>query len=72
MEDGLEFKAFLYEEIDSLKKTLTENVDSNKKIDKILKRMDGYSDKKLDNSFIYEVMQIQSLVQELNNNATNN
>ena len=71
MDNGLEFKAYLYEEIESLKGQLSESrqkCDSgtSRKVEKILNRMSSYNKRKIDKDFILELMQIQSLASELN------
>ena len=69
-DDGLEFKMYFYEEIDRLKKVLSEkiNVDStllSEKLQKVFDRIEDYNDRSLDRGLITEVMQIQSLVREI-------
>jgi hypothetical protein len=76
LDDGLEFKIFLYEEVDRLKSSLTESAqkgsDGQKnKINKILEKISAYSERKLDKSLIFEVMQIQALARELKNGDIN-
>ena len=71
MDNGLELKVFLYEEIENLKDQLSEgrqkcDSDTSKKVEKILDRMSSYNKRKIDKDFILELMQIQSLASELN------
>ena len=70
-DNDTELKMFLYEEIDRLKHTLEKNIDkrpgdTQKKIKKVLERISGYNKKKLNKSFIFEILQIQLLASELN------
>ena len=70
-EDDLEFKIYLYSEIDRLKARLSENTKNNvidsKKINLILEKMNDYSSRQIDKKMITEIVKIQSLVSELNN-----
>ncbi len=71
MDNGLEFKAFLYEEIENLKNQLTEGQQkcdsgTSEKVEKILARMSSYNKRKIDKELVLELMQIQSLASELN------
>lgn len=70
-DDGLEFKMYFYEEIDRLKSLLNQKVGKNtsllsEKLQKIIDRVGKYNERSLDRSLITEVMQIQSLVKEIN------
>ena len=76
-DSGLEFKAFLYEEIDRLKKILKETVEEDKNIDnnkiqQIVDRMSSYNKRKIDKSLVSEVIKIQSLVSEITSNGIEN
>ena len=76
LDDGLEFKVFLYEEIGRLKDCLSEFAERSQyqqknKINKILEKISSYSEKKLDKSLIFEVMQIQALARELKDGDSN-
>ena len=76
LDDGLEFKLFLYEEVDRLKGCLSEHAVASSepqkiKINKILEKISSYHEKKLDKSLIFEVMQIQALAEELKNGDNN-
>ena len=69
-DNSLEFKTFLYEEIDRLKNTLSESLDTSDhdvrlKIQKVLDRISTYDRRKMDKSFIFEVLKVQSLASEL-------
>ena len=75
--DNLEFKLYIYEEVDKLKKFLEENKSGYnehipEKIDKVLNRISTYKNKKLDKTLIFEILRIQTLVSELKNNALKN
>jgi len=72
--DSVEFKSYIYEEIDKLKSFLENNKDkydkqTPKKIDKVLERITSYKNKRLDKTLIFEILRIQTLVSELKNNA---
>ena len=75
---GLEFKAYLYEEIDRLKKVLKESIEeqdrniSDDRVQQIIDRMSNYNKRKIDKSLISEVIKIQSLVSEIASNGTEN
>ena len=69
---GIQLKTYLYEEIDRIKVYLNENLSSqdkttSQKIKKVIERIDNYNQRKIDKTFITEVMKIQSLVEEINN-----
>jgi hypothetical protein len=70
-DDGLEFKMYFYEEIDRLKSLLNKKINkddalSSGKLQKVVDRISDYNDRVLDRTLITEVMQIQSLVKEIN------
>ena len=69
MDDGLEFKTFLYQEIDRLKKVLSESaakdVTVQKKIQKVLERISNYNKRRLDKELITEIFHIQALAEEI-------
>jgi len=72
--NNLEFKAFLYEEIDDINNFLVENKDKyeqdvSDKIQKVLKKMEDYNKKKFNDELVFEVLRIQSLVGELQNHG---
>ena len=69
-DSGLEFKMYLYEEIDKLKKTLIESrslqaTPVQKKIDLVLERISSYNKTKVDKNMLLEIIKIQSLSEEL-------
>ena len=71
---GLEFKIYLYEEIDRLKNILKENVttvdkQTSDKLNKVIERVKNYSTRAIDKDLLSEVMTIQSLIGELKNNG---
>jgi len=71
MDNGLEFKALLYEEISRLSSTLEEKIISQdditkEKVQKLLERISNYNQRKLDKDLILEIFQIQSLASEMN------
>jgi predicted nucleic-acid-binding protein len=60
----------LYNEIDSIKKTLTENKARQpekvqKKIDLVLEKISSYSKVKINKDMLLEIVKIQSLSEEL-------
>lgn len=66
---GISLKAYLYEEIDRIKQKLLINVEkqdktTSQKIKKIIERVENYNQRKIDRSFITEIMKIQSLIEE--------
>ena len=71
--NDLEFKAYLYEEIDRIKEALSENLQKQQdaevstKIKKVLERINDYNKVALNRDLVLEVTRIQSLVSELNN-----
>tara|TARA_R100000008_G_scaffold79612_1_gene61432 strand:- start:767 stop:1570 length:804 start_codon:yes stop_codon:yes gene_type:complete len=69
-DDGLEFKSYLYQEVDRLKEGLQafQSVsNSEAKIDLIIEKMSNYSKRKIDKSLVTEIVKIQSLLEELQN-----
>jgi len=70
-DDGLEFKMHFYEEIDRLKNILNKKINKDstflsEKLQKVVDRIGDYNDRPLDRVLITEVMQIQSLIKEIN------
>lgn len=70
-DDEIEFKMYLYEEIDRLKNIISEKIEKGEsslsgKLQKILNKMNNYSTRALDQSLITEVVKIQSLTREIN------
>ena len=69
-DDGLELKTYLYNELDRLKEGLSTSstLDSkNDKIERILKKIDDYSSRKVDKNMLSEVIKIQSLLEQIEN-----
>jgi len=69
-DNGLEFKMHLYNEIDNIKKTLTENKarqpeQIQKKINLVLEKISTYSKVKVNKDMLLEIIKIQSLSEEL-------
>jgi len=68
-EESVDFKLYLYEEVDRLKAGLLEKIDrkdeNSKKFQLIIEKIDGYSKKRIDKNMISEIIKIQSLVGEL-------
>ena len=70
VDDGLEFRAFMYTEIDRLKAVLKENLgqgpkNTQAKIQKVLDKISDYNQRKIDKDLVYEVFQIQMLANEI-------
>mgnify|MGYP003115885982 CR=1 FL=1 len=70
-DEGLELKAFLYEEIDRIRGVIEESVrrknEKQPKFKLILEKIQDYSKRKIDRKMISEIIKIQSLVEEMNN-----
>jgi len=71
-DDGLEFKVYLYEEVDRLKKILEEKVvkadkQTSEKLSKVIEKTKNYSSRTIGKDLLSEIMTIQSLVSELTN-----
>jgi len=71
-DDGLDFKLFLYEEIDRLKNTLNDKKTKADKqlsenLNKVVEKIKNYNTRAVDKGFISEVLAVQSLVEELEN-----
>jgi uncharacterized protein YicC (UPF0701 family) len=71
-DDGLEFKMYLYEEIDRLKDILaneTAKTDNqlSEKLNKVIEKIKKYNTRTIDKGFMSEVLAVQSLVSELGN-----
>ena len=69
-DDGVEFKMYLYEEIDRLKATLQEKItktdkDMSAKLQKVVDKMTNYNERKINKSLVSEIMKIQSLTDEV-------
>ncbi len=68
-DDGVSLKLFLYQEIDRLKNNLSShsNLDeaTSQGIQKVLEKINSYSNKVIDSQLITEVVKIQALVEEL-------
>lgn len=69
-DDGVEFKMYLYEEIDRLKATLQEKItktdkDMSAKLQKVIDKMTNYNERKINKSLVSEIMKIQSLTDEV-------
>jgi hypothetical protein len=77
---GVEFKLFLNEELDRLKTNLKDTL-KNKQISEdkflsektniVLKKMEDYSKRSVDEKMIQEVLKIQNLIKEMNSEETN-
>tara|TARA_R110000824_G_scaffold269719_1_gene458175 strand:- start:411 stop:1217 length:807 start_codon:yes stop_codon:yes gene_type:complete len=68
---GIGLKTYLYEEIDRIKEQLSLSLEDQdtktaKKIKKIVERMNNYNQRKVDKSFIAEIMRAQLLAEEIN------
>jgi len=67
-EEDVDFKMYLYEEVDRLKAGLTEKIghddENSEKFKLIIEKIDGYSKKRINKKIISEIIKIQSLVGE--------
>lgn len=77
---GVEFKIFLNEEIERLKvslsdslktKEISENKFLNEKTNVVLKKVEEYKKKNIDQQMVQEILKIQSLIKEINTEETN-
>jgi hypothetical protein len=77
---GIEFKIFINEEISRLKQTLKDSLKTkqisgdkflNEKTNLVLKKVEEYSKKEIDEKMVQEIMKIQNLVIEINNEENN-
>ena len=69
-DEGMEFDAYLYEELSRLKDKLAESLqagDHSDKLSLVLEKITQYQSKKIDRKAISEIIKIQSLVSELDN-----
>ena len=69
-DEGLEFSAFLYEELSRIKDKLAKKLESAEhptKLALVLEKVEQYQNKKIDRKAISEIIKIQSLVDELDN-----
>ena len=70
-DDGLELKATVYEEIEGLQSSISEAATQTKEknmaenINKVLNKLDAYRGDKITKKIIFEVLQMQTLVAEL-------
>jgi hypothetical protein len=79
-DSGIEFKLFLNEEIERIKvslnhslktKQIVENKFLNEKTNVVLKKIEGYNKRNIDQQMVQEILKIQSLVKEINSEETN-
>ena len=74
-DNGLHFKAFLNEEIGRLKKQIkiaqedTKNKNYDKKFVAVLKKINNFSKRPIDEKMIHEVFYIQNLIVEITKNG---
>ncbi len=69
-DNGVEFKMYLYEEIDRLRATLQEKIsntdkDMSAKLQKVVDKMTNYNERKINKSLVSEIIKIQSLTEEV-------
>ena len=74
-DNGLNFKMFLYEEIDRLKQVLQESIgasseDVSNKLGRVVEKIRSYNQQPVNNELLTEVLTIQSLAQELQTNGS--
>jgi len=71
VDDGLEFRACLYEEIDGIKASLAaacakvKNKHLMEKVSRVVEKLDSYKEEKVTENILSEVLQIQALAREL-------
>ena len=79
-DNGLEFKIFLNEEIDRIKKELKKSLENKnicedqsmkEKTNLILNKVGAYKDRNIDSLMIQEVLKIQSLLKEIESEEEN-
>jgi len=69
--DGLELKASIYEEIESVRASLKETINSTKEktlvenINRVLSKLDLYKENKVTKQTVFEILQMQALAEEL-------
>lgn len=77
---GVEFKIFLNEEIERLKVSLSDSLKTkeisgnkflNEKTNVVLKKVEEYKKKNIDQQMVQEILKIQSLIKEINTEETN-
>tara|TARA_Y100000004_G_scaffold134591_1_gene152253 strand:- start:1331 stop:2137 length:807 start_codon:yes stop_codon:yes gene_type:complete len=70
-DEGLELKATIYEEVEEIKTSLIEtkskakDANLSENIDKVLDKLDSYRDKDISKQVVFEVLQMQTLAEEL-------
>jgi hypothetical protein len=79
-DNGIEFKIFLNEEIERLKSSLNQSLKAkeikenkflNEKTSVVLKKVEEYSKRTIDQQMVQEILKIQSLIKEINSEETN-
>lgn len=77
---GIEFKLFLNEEIQRLKDNLKQTLSSkeitqdkflNEKTNLVLKKVEEYNKRSIDEKMVQEILKVQSLIREINSQETN-
>jgi translation elongation factor EF-4 len=78
-DNGIEFKIFLNEEIERLKSSLTQSLKTkeisqdkflNEKTNVVLKKVEEYAKRNIDQQMVQEILKIQSLTKELDSQDT--
>jgi hypothetical protein len=78
-DNGIEFKIFLNEEIERLKSSLTQSLKTkeisqdkflNEKTNVVLKKVEEYAKRNIDQQMVQEILKIQSLIKELDSQDT--
>jgi hypothetical protein len=79
-DNGIEFKIFLNEEIERLKSSLKQSLKTkeiiedkflNEKTNVVLKKVEEYSKRNIDQQMVQEILKIQTLIKEINSQETN-
>jgi hypothetical protein len=79
-DNGIEFKLFLNEELERIKLSLKESISSkqisedkflNEKTNIVLKKVEEYNKRSVDEKMVQEILKIQSLIKEINSQENN-
>lgn len=79
-DSGLEFKLYLNEELQRIKSALKDSLSTkqisedkflNEKTNLVLKKMEEYNKRTIDEKMVQEILKIQSLIKEINSEETN-
>ena len=73
-EDSVDFKVYVYQEIDKIKSFLNENIQNYdgalaENVKKVVDKVSKFNTKKFDDEFVFDVLRIQTLVEKLEHNG---